>query len=473
MKLRQYQTDTIDSLRSKLSKGLKRLVMCAPTGAGKTVMFSYMLSKALEKNKKCMVLTHRTELLTQAGGVLSRLNKEVVNLDAKLKKVPTNELMYVAMTQTLIRRLKKVEYLEILQNLDLLIIDEAHLQNFNSILLFINPATIVIGVTATPLRTSNQDSLNDFYEDIVEEITISELIENKFLSKPVTYGFKLDLKKIKVKGGDYDSESLGDFMTKNKIFQGVYENYNKITPNKKALIFSPNVKSSQKLVSELCLKGLNAKHIDATIKEKERKEILQWFKNTPNALLSNVGILTAGYDEASIEVVILYRATKSLSLFLQMVGRGSRTTNTKKEFTILDFGNNVYTHGLWEQERIWNLQKEVKEKGVAPIKNCTNCDAILPASANFCEYCGAELPKTLKEKEEALKIELSKITKEDISTFMKVKNFEKLEQYAIFKGYKKSWLHYKIKLEDLQDYAIYKGYDLRWLERIKNLRNGK
>lgn len=471
MELRHYQTDTINKIRHHLKHNLKRIIMCAPTGSGKTVMFSFMLKNAIERNKKCMVLTHRTELLLQSGGVLNGLNCEVINLDAKLKKVPTNASMYVAMTQTLSRRLNKIEYLQILQNLDLLIIDESHLQNFNSILNYLNPKTIVIGATATPLRTNNQISLDEFYEEIVEEITISELIKNGFLSKPNSYGFKLDLAKIKIKAGDYDSESLGDFMSKNRIFEGVYENYQRLTPNKKAIIFSPNVESSKKLVSELKNKGLYIKHIDA--KSTDRKEVLNWFKNTPNALLSNVGILTAGYDEPSIEVVILYRATKSLSLFLQMVGRGSRVTNTKKEFTILDFGNNIYEHGFWEQEREWSLKKVVKEKGVAPVKNCTSCFALLPVQKNVCDYCGAELQKTEKQKLEALNIELSKLTLDDVSKMIQIKSFEKLEQFADFKGYKKSWLHYKIKLEDLPFYAEYKGYNRNWINRIIELRNGK
>ena len=471
MNLRPYQEKTINSLRHNLSKGLKRLIMCAPTGSGKTVMFSFMISRAIKKNNKCLILTHRTELLTQAGGVLSKLNCEVVNLDAKSKKIDKNANLYIAMTQTLIRRLKKVEYLELLQSVDLIIIDESHLQNFNSIFPFINTSTIVIGATATPYRNNNQTGLDEFYQEIIEEVTISSLISEGYLSKPSYYGFKVDLKGIKTKGGDYDSESLGDFMNKNKLFDGVYENYTKITPNKKAIIFSPNVSSSIKLVNELSFKGLPIKHLDAN--SKDRKEILNWFENTPNALLSNVGILTAGYDHDKIDVVILYRATKSLPLYLQMVGRGSRTTENKKEFTILDFGNNVYTHDFWHIDRNWSLSKQEKSKGVAPVKSCKKCDAILPAVAKFCEYCGAEQPKTEQEKAEALKIELQKLTQDDISNFMKVKNFEKLEQFAEFKGYKRSWLHYRLKLEDLQDYANYKGYSNGWVNQIKILRNGK
>jgi len=471
MNLRPYQQNTINKLREKLQIGLKRLIMCAPTGAGKTVMFSFMLCSAINKNKKCMVLTHRTELLTQSNGVLSALNCEVINLDAKLKKVPKNANMYVAMTQTLSRRLRNDDYKQILSELDLLIIDESHLQNFNSIFPYLNENTIVIGATATPLRTSNQSSLDEFYQCIVEEVTIIRLIADGYLAKPNTYWVKLDLDKIKVKAGDYDADSLGEFMTKNRIFDGVYENYQRLTPNKKAIIFSPNVDSSKKLVAELHAKGLPIKHLDATTPN--RAQILSWFKTTPNALLSNVGILTAGFDEPTIEVVILYRATKSLSLYLQMVGRGSRTTPVKDSFTILDFGNNVYTHGFWEDEREWSLSRKEKKDGIAPVKTCPSCSALLPAQKQVCEYCGAELPKSIRELEEAKRIELEKITASDVSRFVQMRNFEKLEEYAQFKGYKKNWVHFRVEYEDLEAYAQYRGFDRFWLERIKKLRNYK
>jgi len=471
-KLRPYQENTINAIRNLLIVGSKRVIMCAPTGSGKTVMFSFMLQRAIDKGKKCMVLTHRTELLTQAGGTLNGLGCEVVNLDAKAKIIPEAQ-MYVAMTQTLIRRVKNESYAQLLSSLDLLIIDESHLQSFNSLFPYLNPDTIVIGATATPTRSGNQTSLDEFYTSIVEEVTISDLIKDGYLSKPNYYGLKLDLTPVKVKGGDYDGDSLGDFLTRNKVFEGVYENYTRLTPNKKALIFAPNVESSKTLVTNLSARGLPIKHLDGNTPISERAQILNWFESTPNALLSNVGILTAGYDHALIEVVILYRATKSLPLYLQMVGRGSRTAEGKNEFTILDFGNNIYTHNFWHIDRVWSLEKEVKDKGVAPVKDCPNCGAILPASLQVCDYCGAELPKTAQELREALEIELSKITAEDVARYFKLQSFDKLEQYAEFKGYKRSWIHYKIPYADLEAYAEYKGYNPAWVNRIKTLRNFK
>jgi superfamily II DNA or RNA helicase len=462
VELRLYQEKTIQSLKMKMAIGLKRLIMLCATGGGKTVMFCYMISKALEKNKRCLILTHRTELLTQAGGTLANFGLSPTIVNPKNKKLDLTQNLYVAMTKTIMARIEKKEgYKEWLKSFDLIIIDESHLQDFNSLFQYFDlDNTFVIGATATAERKGNQTALDEFYQDIVNEITISELIELGYLAKPSSFGVSVDLSKVKTKGGDFDNEMLGDLYNQISLYDGVYDNYQRLTPNKKTIIFSPNIKSSVKLVDELSAKGLPIKHIDGSVTEIERKSILQWFKDTPNALISNVGILTAGYDEASIEVVILYRATKSLPLFLQMVGRGSRTTNVKDSFTILDFGNNITRHGFWEEEREWSLQKKEKKKGLAPVKDC-KCGALLRLSLMKCPYCGFDFPPP-KEKE-TIEIILEKLQKEDVRLYKQYQKFIKIDQKAKDKGYKNGWVIHQLKtIEDFEDYEKYKNYKKGW-----------
>jgi len=462
--LRLYQNKTIQSLRQKMSIGLKRIIMCLTTGGGKTVIFCYMISKALEKNKRCLILTHRTELLTQAGGTLSQFNLNPTIVNPKNNKLDFTKLLYVAMTKTVLSRINKDGYKDWLKSFDLIIIDESHLQDFNSLFEYIDlDKTYVIGATATPERKGNQTALDEFYQDIVNEITITELIELGYLAKPNSFGVSIDLSKIKTKAGDYDSEMLGTLYNETKLYNGVFENYQRLTPNKKAIIFSPSIKASLKLVEELTIKGLNIKHIDGNTPSTERKSILEWFKDTPNALLSNVGILTAGFDEATIEVVILYRATKSLPLFLQMVGRGSRTTETKKEFTILDFGNNITRHGFWEQEREWSLKKKEKVKGIAPVKDC-KCGALLRLSLMKCPYCGFDFPPP--KVKETIKVVLERLEKEDFRLFKQYERFIAIEKIQNEKGYKLGWVFHKLKtIEDFKDFEKYKNYKYGWAKR--------
>jgi superfamily II DNA or RNA helicase len=464
IQLRPYQQKTIQSLKIKMVSGLKRLIMLCGTGGGKTVMFCYMISKALEKQKRCLILTHRTELLTQAGGTLEQFGLVPSVVNPKAKKLSLESNLYVAMTKTIMARINKTAtsliYKEWIQSFDLIIIDEAHLQDFNSLLPYINENTFVIGATATAERKGNQTCLSEFYQDIVNEITLSQLIELGFLAKPKSFGVNIDLSGIKTKGGDYDNDMIGDLFEKTQLYEGVYENYQRLAPNTKTIIFAPNVKSSLLLVEKLITKGLPIKHIDGNTPEAERKSILKWYKETPNALISNVGILTAGFDEPNIETVILYRATKSLPLFLQMVGRGSRTTKTKDTFTILDFGNNIQRHGFWEDDREWSLVKKPKIKGIAPVKDC-KCGALLRLSLQVCPYCGYQFPPP--KVKEPIEVILEQLKKNDIELYKQYQKFIKLEKRANEKGFKKGWVIWQLKTKkDFEDYEKFKNYKRGW-----------
>jgi superfamily II DNA or RNA helicase len=465
IELRKYQNQAIESLRKNILNNIRKNILCAPTGSGKTVMFTYMVSRAVSKGKKCLIVTDRTELLGQAGGTLENFGLKPIEIKPNKKIKTLNGILYVGMAQTIKRRVKDQMYIDFLNGLDLVIFDEAHKQEFNDIMPYIKDTTIVVGATATPYREGNQISLHEFYKDIIEVVTIGELIEIGFLARPHTFGVKVDLSKVRTKGGEYDQDQVAKVYDEVKMYHGVYENYIKITPNKKAIIFASNVASSIQLVQDFKNKGLPIEHIDGTTPTAERKRILQWYRERPNALISNVGILNAGFDEPNIDVVILYRATKSISLFLQMCGRGSRVTETKKDFTILDFGNNVQRHGFWEQERQWNLIKKKKKEGVAPVKDCPECFAIIPARLMTCTECGHEFQKSEKEEEAELIVELSKLSYGQIQDEIKTADFKKLEMIAQAKGYKKTWIYYHLKTEkDLIDYAKYKGYHSNWVD---------
>jgi superfamily II DNA or RNA helicase len=465
-----YQNEAVKKLREKIRQGKTKLVLCSPTGSGKTFVFTYMTYRAINKGKKVLIITDRIELLKQAGGSLNHFNLKPIEIKPSNKFKKLNGVIYSAMAQTLIRRIKKPLYQKWIKDLDLIILDEAHKQSFNFLFEHISKKTIVIGATATPYRESNQESMDSFYNDIVEVISISDLIKNGFLSKPKSYGVPIDLSNIKTKGSDYDNKQMGDEYNEQKLYHGVYENYTKITPGQKAIIFSPSVESSITLVQSFKSKGLPIEHIDANTKKSERNKILNWFKNTKNAMISNVGILNAGFDCPDIKVVILYRATKSLPLFLQMVGRGSRITDTKKEFTILDFGNNIKTHGFWEEDRVWSLKKKKKKKeGEAPVKECPSCMAVVYASVMECPECGHVFEKKI-DKDEFIIVELQQMSYKNLKKEIANADFKKLNQIQKAKGYKKSWIYHQLKTkEDFHSYAKFMNYKPGWANyQIKN-----
>lgn len=409
--LRPYQEKMIQSVREQIKQGKKRLVLCAPTGSGKTVMFSYLVSEHAKRGGNILIFTHRTELLKQAGGTFDQFGIDAEYIVAG-KESDLTKNIHISMIETFNRRIEK--YKEFLQSKTLIIIDEAHLDNFTKIFPYINKNTIVIGATATPERKGKQSDLSEFYEDIVQELDTPDLIQLGFLSDAKSYGVKIETKGLKKVGEDYDTSS---YYEENKIYEGVVFNWEKICKNQKTILFASNVESSIRVKDEFLSKGYNARHIDGNTPKAEREEILKWFDQNDDAIICNCGILTAGFDQKDIKCVILYRATTSLPLFLQMCGRGSRVTEDKNEFFILDFGNNIRRLNNWEAPRNWTIykKKQSNKEGLTPKKECQSCNAILNMSVMVCPYCGKEQKKT-KEQEKNEIAELKLLPKYELNS---------------------------------------------------------
>ena len=348
------------------------------------------------------------ELLKQSNGALDLFGIKPTLIEASKTRLDVSGNCFIAMAQTFSRRKDATEYTDLLNRMDLVIIDEAHKQTFNPLLPYINPKAVVIGATATPLRRGNQECLSKFYEVLHVPVQVQELIDQGFLANPVTYGANQDLSGIRMKGNDYDTEQMATVYSKRRVFDGVVQNYGRHCRGKKAIVFASNIASSKEVCAALQIAGHNARHVDGTMGKQERADVLAWFKHTPDAILCNCDLMTTGFDEPTIEVVILYRATASLPLFMQMVGRGSRVTPTKKEFTILDFGNNVQTHDFWENRHQWSLKKKRKKKsdGVGGAKNCKGCEAIIPVGAMKCKHCGYEYQRKPQEQGEMVDLHL-------------------------------------------------------------------
>ena len=427
IKLRSYQQDIVDAV-SKQFRQENRIVMSLPTGAGKTVCFSYMCQKT---SMKTLVLADRVELLERTKETLEEFGLKP-QMIAPRREYDLSAPLLLGMVETVARRHKKD-----LKQFELIIIDEAHKKTFDKLFPYFSEDAFILGVTATPLPTKN-------YSSIVEGVKINNLIDMGYLSTPEYYGVDVDLSGVRSGGGDYLAKALAERYESKKIYTGVVENWKEITPGTKTLLFSPNVASSKRVCQEFQNSGVDARHLDGTMSPDERASILGWFKET-QGVLCNVGICTTGFDMPSIETVILYRATKSLALYLQMIGRGARITETSKRFTVLDFGNNVKRHGFWEDIRKFSLEVIPREKGEAPVKLCKKCSAMNRASAPSCWNCGFLFPK--QEKKE-IKTKLQKIVnpnkpQERIWDRIKrtAKTKEDVELIVALYGYKPSWIY--------------------------------
>ena len=469
IELYDYQKQYINALRLQMKQGNKRLVLCAPTGSGKTIMFSYMVKNHIDKGGRVIVFTHRVELLTQAGGSFEKFGLKPEFIKPGVATDLSSPL-HIAMIETYNRR--KEDYSMFMEQKTLVIIDESHLQNFTKILDEIPKGTYVIGATATPYRNPNATQMGDFYTSIVQELDTQDVIDLDKLTPAKSYGVPIDMKGLKKKGDDYDTS---EYYEENKTYVGVVKNWEKHSKNEKTILFSSNIKSSKEVCDEFILKGYNAKHIDGKTSKKERPIILDWFKNTPDAILCNCGILTSGFDQSDILTVILYRATTSLPLFLQMCGRGSRISENKTHFKILDFGNNIERLGFWEENRKWELfyKKKSKKEQEAPKKICPKCDAVNPSSAKECIICEWAFPKPKPTEEEVILQELKrlelkgrKLSELYIGELIQLQKLSKYKATFIWRIIRSKGTHCIEKYASLMEYSD--GWVYRQKQDIRN-----
>jgi superfamily II DNA or RNA helicase len=427
-------------------------------------MFTYMVARALEKGKQAIIFTDRVELLRQSNGALDQFGIKPTLIEANRTRLDVSGNCFIAMAQTFSRRKDSAEYTDLLARMDLVIIDEAHKQTFNPLLPYINPKAVVIGATATPLRRGKQECLSKFYKALHAPVQVQELISQGYLAEPTTYGMTQDLSGIRMKGDDYDTEQMAQRFSERKVFAGVVQNYAKVCPGKKAIVFASNIASSKEVCEALQGAGFNARHVDGEMPKSLRAETLAWFKHSTNGILCNCDLMTTGFDEPSIEVVILYRATASLPLFMQMVGRGSRVTLTKTRFTVLDFGNNVQTHGFWETNREWSLKKKRKREsaGVGGVKNCKNCEAIIPVAAMECKHCKFEYERKPKPPGEVVSLQM--LTKAQGMEMAKQSTMYQKAQLAKAKVISPFWVLHNCKSRaEAEEFVSYMGWRRGWL----------
>jgi superfamily II DNA or RNA helicase len=351
-----YQKGDIDKIFERLDSAPANyhLLYQLPTGGGKTVIFSEITRRYLEKNnKKVVVLTHRIELCKQTSKMLKAFDVKNKIINSAIKELPDQEeySCFVAMVETLKNRLndKKLE----IEDIGLVIIDEAHFNSFRKLFSAFGNA-FILGVTATPLSSNIKLPMYENYSELIVGDTIQNLIDKGFLAKATTYSYDVGLTTLKVGiNGDYTVKSSDDLYSNMVMQEKLLHAYSEKSLGMKTLIFNNGINTSLHVYESFRHAGFNIRHLDNTTSTEDRKEILHWFKKTPDAILTSVGILTTGFDEPTVESIILNRATKSLTLYFQMIGRGSRKLPNKDNFIVIDLGNNALRFGLWNSPMDW------------------------------------------------------------------------------------------------------------------------
>jgi len=407
---RQYQTDQIDEIVRLLGK-YKNVCAQLPTGGGKTVEFAQLAHRYYHKTgKRVLILVHREELMQQTKKTMEAMFGETMSLiKAGTRRVDFTPA-FIGMVESVYKRLDDVLAEDM--NIGLVIIDEAHNAAFNKIHRQLTKE-FIIGFTATPLSSSKKEPMNKYYSAISTGPSIKTLIKYGSLCQNLTRSPREVVEKARLavaNTGDYDISIMAEEFMRTKYVMSTFTGYMKYSRNKKTMIYNVNIAHSLEVTKTFNLFDVPCKHVDGTTPEDERAAIFKWFHDTENAVLCNVGIATLGYDEPTIETIIVNRATTSMPLWLQMCGRGSRpiteewitenqfrypyTVKPKDRFQIIDMGGNCISHGDWSDDRDWHYifnNPDFPKDGVAPMKECPECGCFSHAAVIECKHI---LPET-------------------------------------------------------------------------------
>ena len=350
-----YQKAAIHSIFKSFENAPQNyhLLYQLPTGGGKTVIFSEITRQFLKHyKKKVLIMTHRIELCKQTARMLGEFQVENKIIDSKASLDDQAEFdCFVAMVETLNNRLND-DMLDI-SDVGLVIIDEAHYNSFTKLFKYFDKS-FILGVTATPLSSNTKLPMNQNYDELIAGESISALIENEYLARSEVYSYNVGLTSLEVgANGDYTVKSSEDLYTNSDMLGKLLKAYEERAKGTKTLIFNNGINTSLYVYDTFKRAGYPIAHLDNTNSKKERDAILKWFKETPNAILTSVSILTTGFDEPTVGSIILNRATKSLTLYYQMIGRGSRILPNKRTFNVIDLGNNFHRFGPWGADLDW------------------------------------------------------------------------------------------------------------------------
>ncbi|PZO44145.1 MAG: hypothetical protein DCF19_02765 [Pseudanabaena frigida] len=361
VQLRPYQNQKIKEIYDAWQNH-RSVMLQMPTGTGKTVLFNQIVKDELANNSKLLIIAHRKELIDQNVARLwndfgIRAGTIMANVRADLS-LPVQ----VASIQTLNRR----EYPDLKPSI--VIIDEAHHVPAKSYreLWETYPDSKFLGVTATPIRLSNE-GFRDLFDVLILSNSIDEFIQDGYLAKIKYIGRspilpKMDLSNIAIIGGDYDSEQLSQKMCEETVMANLIQSYFDHAKGKKMIVFAVTTDHSKSIVERYQAAGFATAHIDADTKKEERNDIINKFRSGEIRILSNVGIVSEGFDVPDCEVVQLARPTKSLAMYLQQVGRCMRPSRSKPYSIVLDNVGLYDEFGSPKKHREWSLEASPKTR---------------------------------------------------------------------------------------------------------------
>lgn len=402
LRLRGYQEEAVAAIYSHFANnpvGDPLVVM--PTASGKSLVVAEFIRRSIDAwpATRVLVLTHVMELVEQnesefrrhwndddtyPGGIYS----------AGLKRRDVNSAVLLAGIQSIYKRAEE------LGHFDLVLIDEVHLlpksgegryRTYLAALRKINPAVRLVGLTATPYRLQGGylDRGDDaLFSAIAYDVKLEPLIEQGFLAPLIAKRPKnvIDTSGLHTVGGDFKADEVEEAAIVDDLVEDSIAEVIELAEKEDRhhwLIFACGIKHAELVVEELEKHGVEALAIFGHTKKDQRAMIVDRFKCGKLKALVNVGVLCTGFNAPCCDLMVVFRPTKSTSLFVQIYGRGMRTHPGKENCLVLDFGTNVERHGP-----INNVRPRDAGEGPPPTKTCPECQSIILAGLGVCPDCG-------------------------------------------------------------------------------------
>lgn len=441
IELRDYQRVSVDEIRMALVK-YRWVLFQAQTGFGKTITFSFIALSSQRYNRNVLILSNRTEILKQNGGALQKVGLDVDYISPENRSIPTKRVA-VGMSQTLRRRVAMEEWRGYLRGIELLIVDEAHFCDHDFIYDYVSEGCFRLLVTATPRRQGKQRQLGELARAMVTGISTKELISRGFLSPARHFSVaapKLDDVAVDGNTMEYNQKGLAAKFEEKTLYEGVIDEWFRICRDRKTLFFCVSAAQAISVTKEFVSRGVSAKYVlsgsfeDDAAYSGVRSDVVEAFRRGDFQVLVNVGIAVAGTDIPDIGCIVADFATTSMSKWRQCIGRGARVAEGKKDFFILDAGDNIRRLGFYDDDIDWLLWHDVScGGGIQAVKDCPTdkidvnhkkgCGARVPTSCKVCPACGF---KFLTEKD-LIQLHLEEVSngdKEDLVTWAAKKRLE-------------------------------------------------
>ena len=393
--LRPHQIEAKAKIFDAWSK-YDSVMLQMPTGTGKTYLFTSLINdiintyKLAHKDIKILIVAHRTELLDQISATLNKFGISHGFIQGAREQYLWKRVQVGSIMSLLT---DKNYYNVCRQKFDYIIVDEAHhsLADTYIRLFGLFPNAKKLGVTATPWRL-NHESFLSLYQYLIVSPQISWFINNNLLSDFDYVSIKQDSEVQRlvdrsevVSTGDFSNADLDNMFNNQRIRSKLYESYLQFANGRKGIIYAINKCHAAKIAELYSSHGVKAMAIDCDTPRDVRQEMITAFKNGEISVLVNVDIFTEGFDCPDVNFIQLARPTKSLSLYLQQVGRGLRIVEGKEKTIILDNVGLYNYFGLPDANRKWQYHFEGHEDVEHICRSSQDRDSLGMAEFEFAE----------------------------------------------------------------------------------------